>query len=308
MVHRKKYQNLAADKAPDISFSPVGAIISPFSRREPFAPFSFDEEDEASRQNDIPAPADEENSASGNYSKPVTEHIEFRESSPAEAKPHYEGHRQRLRERFLRDNGQNMPDYEFLELLLFRSIPRRDTKPIAKALLAEFGNLGNIFSANIARLREVAGCGESAAIDLKIIGAAGGRILRSDLPKRNIFTSWDKLIAYCRSMMAFEEREQFRVLFLDKKNGLIADEILQTGTIDHTPIYPRDVVKRALDLNASSIILAHNHPSGDTAPSKQDIAMTAKLQAITAAMGIIIHDHLIIGRDGYTSFREMKLL
>lgn len=221
--------------------------------------------------------------------------------------PHYEGHRQRLRQRFFSGSG-DMPDYEFLELLLFRSVPRRDTKPLAKALLAHFGNLAEIFAADIHRLQEVKGCGEAVAGDLKIIGAATARILRAELPRRDVFDSWEKLIAYCRSVMAFEVREQFRILFLDKKNGLIADEILQIGTVDHTYVYPRNAVKRALDLAASAVILLHNHPSGDPTPSRQDIAMTKKLQEVMEAMGITIHDHLIIGRNGHSSFRELDLL
>lgn len=224
------------------------------------------------------------------------------------SKHHYEGHRERLRRRFLENGGQDMPDYEFLELLLFRSQPRKDTKPLAKALLAHFGSLAEILSVDTRRLQEVKGCGETIAADLKIIGAVAARMLRSELPKRNIFTSWDKLVAYCRSVMAHENREQFRILFLDKKNGLIADKIIQTGTVDHTPVYPREVVKYALDFAASAIILVHNHPSGDPTPSRQDIAMTKKVQEMTKGMNITVHDHLIIGRNGYASLRDLNLL
>jgi len=229
-------------------------------------------------------------------------------AAPPRPKLHYEGHRQRLRERFLRGGGRDMADYEFLELLLFRSVPRRDTKPLAKALLARFGSLNGVFAANMRHLTEIEGCGEAVAADLKIIGAAAERALYSEVARRNVFQSWDKLIAYCRAAMAFEEREQFRILFLDKKNGLIREEILQTGTVDHTPVYPRDVVKRALDNAASAIILVHNHPSGDPIPSRQDILMTKQLEQLLSGMNIAIHDHLIIGRNGYSSFRELELL
>jgi len=221
---------------------------------------------------------------------------------------HYDGHRQRLRRRFLDVGEQHMEDYEFLELLLFRSQPRKDTKPLAKALLAHFGSLAEVLSVDIRRLREVKGCGESIAVDLKIIGAATARRLRSELKERNVLASWDKVIAYCRAVMAHEEREQFRVLFLDKKNGLIIDKIMQTGTVDHTPVYPRDVVQSALDFGASSIVLVHNHPSGDPTPSRQDVAMTTSLREAAASINIIIYDHLIIGRNSYTSFRELDLL
>lgn len=218
------------------------------------------------------------------------------------------GHRERLRQRYFETNGVGFPDYEFLELLLFRSIPRADTKPLAKALLKRFGNLADVLGADINLLQEVPGCGPSVARDLKILAGVSERVNRAELRKRDIFSSWDKVLAYCKAAMAHETREQFRVLFLDKKNGLIADEIQQIGTVDHTPVYPREVVRRALQLSASALILVHNHPSGDAEPSRDDIAMTHMVKDVANALGINVHDHLIIARNGYTSFRARKLL
>ncbi|MHC5307377.1 RadC family protein [Bartonella sp. LJL80] len=218
------------------------------------------------------------------------------------------GHRERLRQRYFETNGSGFADYEYLELLLFRSIPRADTKPLAKALIARFGSLADVLGAELHLLLEVPGCGPAVAGDLKIIAGIGERLNRSELRKRDIFSSWDKVLAYCKAAMAHETREQFRILFLDKKNGLIADEIQQVGTVDHTPVYPREVVRRALQLSASALILVHNHPSGDPTPSREDIAMTHTLKDVANALGIAIHDHIIIARNGYTSFRAMKLI
>lgn len=228
--------------------------------------------------------------------------------APPREKKHYEGHRERLRQRFLATDGLGLADYEFLELLLFRSIPRADTKPLAKALLAHFGTLADVLGADIRLLKEIPGCGAAVATDLKIIGATVGRANKSTLKKRDVFSSWDKIIAYCKAVMAHESREQFRILFLDKKNGLIADEIHQTGTVDHTPVYPREVVKRALELAASSIILVHNHPSGNPEPSHQDVAMTMKLMEVARSLNITILDHLIIGRNGHASLKSLNLM
>jgi len=223
-------------------------------------------------------------------------------------KKHYQGHRQRLRQRFLETGGAGLADYEFLELLLFRVIPRADTKPLAKALLARFGTLADLLGADIKLLRQVEGCGEAVALELKIIAALQGRVARSSLRNRDVFSSWDKLIDYCQSVMAHETREQFRILFLDKKNGLIADEIQNRGTVDHTPVYPREVIRRALELASSNIILVHNHPSGNSEPSEQDVVMTAKLVDIAKGLNIKILDHLIIGRNGYSSFKQLGLI
>ncbi|WP_455477567.1 RadC family protein [Bartonella sp. B41] len=221
---------------------------------------------------------------------------------------HNQGHRERLRQRYLKTKGHAFEDYEYLELLLFRTIPRANTKPIAKNLIARFGSLGDVLGANIHRLQEVQGCGPATAIDLKIISDVFGRLAHAQLSKRDIFSSWDKVLAYCKAVMAHETREQFRVLFLDKKHGLLADEIQQIGTIDHTPVYPREVISRALELSASGLILVHNHPSGDATPSQADISMTHRLKDAANALGIIIHDHLIIGRNNHSSLKALRLM
>lgn len=221
---------------------------------------------------------------------------------------HFHGHRDRLRQRF-RDSGDRaLADYELLELLLFRLIPRRDTKPIAKALLARFGSLSEVLGAPTHLLTEVKGVGDSVATDLKLVAAIAHRMLRGELKGRQVLGSWSSVIEYCRAAMAFEAREQFRVLFLDKKNALIADEVQQTGTVDHTPVYPREVVKRALELSATAIILVHNHPSGDPTPSRADIEMTKLIVETARPLGITVHDHIIIGKDGHASLKGLKLI
>ncbi|KJS18721.1 MAG: hypothetical protein VR78_04120 [Hoeflea sp. BRH_c9] len=226
-------------------------------------------------------------------------------ASPGE---HYHGHRDRLRQRF-RDSGDRaLADYELLELLLFRLIPRRDTKPIAKALLARFGSLPEVLGAPTHLLTEVKGVGDSVATDLKLVAAIAHRMLKGELKDRHVLASWTSVIEYCRAAMAFEAREQFRVLFLDKKNALIADEVQQTGTVDHTPVYPREVVKRALELSATALILVHNHPSGDPTPSRADIEMTKLIIDTARPLGITVHDHIIIGRDGHASLKGLKLI
>jgi len=234
------------------------------------------------------------------------------QSDPRDAadKPgeHFHGHRDRLRQRF-RDSGDRaLADYELLELLLFRLIPRRDTKPIAKALLARFGSLPEVLGAPTQLLTEVKGVGDSVATDLKLVAAIAHRMLKGELTGRQVLASWSSVIEYCRAAMAFEAREQFRVLFLDKKNALIADEVQQTGTVDHTPVYPREVVKRALELSATAIILVHNHPSGDPTPSRADIEMTKLIIDTARPLGITVHDHIIIGKDGHASLKGMKLI
>lgn len=226
----------------------------------------------------------------------------------ANDKPHYHGHRERLRERYATAGPDAFADYEFLELLLFRSIRRADTKPIAKALLARFGSLAEVLGAPIHLLQEVQGVGPAVALDLKMIAAAGQRIARSEIKGRQILSSWSQVVAYCRAAMAFEPREQFRILFLDKKNALIADEVQQTGTVDHTPVYPREVVRRALELSASALILAHNHPSGDPTPSRADIDMTKTIIDTAKPLGIAVHDHVIIGKGGHVSMKGLQLI
>lgn len=221
---------------------------------------------------------------------------------------HYHGHRDRLRTRY-RDHGDTaLADYELLELLLFRLIPRRDTKPIAKALLDRFGTLAGVFGAELALLQEVKGVGEAVALDLKLVATVAHRTLKSDIKGKQILASWSSVIDYCHAAMAYETREQFRILFLDKRNGLIADEVQQRGTVDHTPVYPREVVKRALELSATALILVHNHPSGDPTPSRADIDMTKTIMETAKPLGITVHDHIIIGKDGHASLRGLRLI
>ncbi|MBB4301738.1 DNA repair protein RadC [Rhodobium orientis] len=228
--------------------------------------------------------------------------------SEASARPHFHGHRQRLKQRF-RDSGpEALADYEMLELVLFRTIPRRDTKPIAKALIARFGSFAEVLTAPAARLAEVEGIGEATITDLKVVQAASERILRGQVRNKQLLTSWSEVIEYCRGTMAFSEREEFRILFLDKKNALIADELQQSGTVDHTPVYPREIVKRALEVSATAIILVHNHPSGDPTPSRADIQMTKQIVEIAKSLGIAVHDHIIVARNGHTSFRGLQLI
>jgi len=229
-------------------------------------------------------------------------------TAPATPDEHFHGHRDRLRQRF-RDSGDRaLADYELLELLLFRLIPRRDTKPIAKALLARFGSLPEVLGAPAHLLVEVKGVGDSVANELKLTAAIAHRMLKGELKGRQVLASWTSVIEYCRAAMAFEAREQFRVLFLDKKNALIADEVQQTGTVDHTPVYPREVVKRALELSATALILVHNHPSGDPTPSRADIEMTKLIIDTARPLGITVHDHIIIGKDGHASLKGLKLI
>jgi DNA repair protein RadC len=220
-----------------------------------------------------------------------------------------EGHRERARQRFLRVGGEALEDYELLELTLQMLLPRRDTKTLAKALIARFGSFSAVLSAPLPRLAEVKGLGELSRTNLKILQAVAQRYARDQVNRDEVtLNSWSALIDYCRAAMAFADREQFRVLFLDKKNKLIADEVQQTGTVDHAPVYPREVIKRALELGASSIILVHNHPSGDPSPSSADVQMTRQINDIARPLGIAIHDHIIIGKAGHASLRGLKLI
>ena len=230
------------------------------------------------------------------------------ERGPAAATPHYYGHRERLRQRFREAGADALSDYELLELLLFRVLQRRDVKPLAKALLEKFGSFAEVIAAPAPRLAEVKGLGEASITDLKIIQAAAGRLLRGAVKKRPILSSWSSVLDYCRTAQAFADREQFRVLFLDKRNQLIADELQQTGTVDHAPVYPREVVKRALELSATAIVLVHNHPSGDPTPSRADIEMTKEIVAVASPLGISVHDHIIVGKEGHASLKGLKLI
>lgn len=229
---------------------------------------------------------------------------------PEGVKPenHAAGHRQRLRERFLRGGDEAVQDYELMELVLFRAIPRRDVKPLAKDLIKTFGSFAAACAASPERLREVRGVSDAVAAELKIVAAAARLMARQKVLKKDVISSWNDLNAYVASAMAHEKREQFRVLFLDKKNVLIADEVQQTGTVDHTPVYPREVVKRALELGASAIILVHNHPSGDPTPSKADREMTRQIVDAAAPLGVRVHDHLVVGKERTASFRSLGLL
>ena len=220
----------------------------------------------------------------------------------------HQGHRQRLRERFLNGGADAMPDYELLELVLFTALPRVNTKPLAKRLIAKFGSFAEVVAASPDRLREVDGVGDRVVTDLKVIQAAAERLARGNVRGRTVLSSWSALIDYCRTAMAFADKEQFRILFLDKRNSLISDEVQQTGTVDHTPVYPREVIKRALELSATAIILVHNHPSGDPTPSRADIAMTKTIIDIAKPLGVTVHDHVIVGRDGHASLRGLKLI
>ncbi|MES1200701.1 MAG: DNA repair protein RadC [Pseudomonadota bacterium] len=229
-------------------------------------------------------------------------------AKPEPAKPHYHDHRSRLRERFEQAGPDGLADYELLELLLFRIIPRRDTKPLAKALIARFGDLSAVLAAEPQRIAEVEGAGPAVAADLKVVQAVLERAGRAELKQRTVISSWSQLLNYCRMSMAHAPREQFRVLFLDVKNQLIADEVLNEGTVDHAPVYPREVARRALELSAASVILVHNHPSGDPTPSKADVQITREIVAAAGAVGVKVHDHLVIGRSGAASFKTLGLL
>ena len=218
------------------------------------------------------------------------------------------GHRERLRARFLKGGADAMPDYELLELTLFAAIPRRETKPLAKALMARFGSFAEVIAAPRARLMDVPGVGETVANHLKIVEAAAQRLAKTQVMGRPALSSWSALLDYCTAAMARSDKEEFPVLFLDRKNVLIADEVQNKGTVDHAPVYPREVIKRALELSASCLILVHNHPSGDPTPSKADIAMTREIVTAANALGIAVHDHLVIGRAGHSSFKSLGLL
>ena len=223
-------------------------------------------------------------------------------------KPHYLGHRERLRRRFRDAGADSLPDYELLELILFRAAPRRDTKPLAKALIARFGTFAEALNAPEELLREVPGIGEAAITELKLVRAAALRLVRGEVLERPVLSSWAQVLDYCRASMGFASKEQFRILFLDKRNQIIADEVQQTGTVDHTPVSVREVVKRALELSATAIVLVHNHPSGDPTPSRADIEMTKQIVAAGKPLGVLVHDHIIVGKKGHASFRGLGLI
>lgn len=230
---------------------------------------------------------------------------------PPSARPlpsYLRDHRKRLRERFLEGGAGAVPDYELLELVLFRAIPRRDVKPLARRLIEAFGDFNAVISAAPARLQDVEGVGESVVCELKVVEAAAHRLARARVMRRHVLSGWDALLDYCHTVMSHRETEHFRILFLDRKNVLVADEEQARGTVDHVPVYPREVVKRALELNASALIIVHNHPSGDPTPSRADIDMTTRIEAAAQALGLVLHDHLVIGRSLELSFRAEGLL
>ena len=241
-------------------------------------------------------------------SKPKSEPTSKPPEDTSDEKPHYHGHRERLRERFYSAGADALSDYELLEMALFAAIPRRDTKPLAKALLKTFGSFAEVVHAPEARLREIDGIKDASVNQLKLIAAAASRIAKGEIKRSVALSSWNEVIGYCRSSMAFADKEQFRLLFLDKRNQLIADEVQQTGTVDHTPVYPREVIKRALELSATALILVHNHPSGDPSPSQADIQMTKAIIEIAKPLGIAVHDHIIVGKNGHASLRGMRLI
>ncbi|HXP74653.1 MAG TPA: DNA repair protein RadC [Stellaceae bacterium] len=223
-------------------------------------------------------------------------------------KPHYLGHRERLRRRLLDGGTEGLPDYELLEFLLFAAQPRGDMKPLAKALIERFGSLAAVLSARPDSLQAVRGMGEASIAALKAVREAGLRLVRAEITNRPVLSSWKQLLDYCTATAGFAEIEEFHLLFLDRKNALIADERQQQGTIDHTPVYPREVVKRALELGASALIMVHNHPSGDPTPSKADIEMTREVQKAAAVLGVTLHDHVILGRGRHTSLKSLGLI
>jgi DNA repair protein RadC len=234
------------------------------------------------------------------------EMLEELEEEPAAS--HHEGHRDRLRQRFIKSGAGAFEDYELLEMVLFACIPRKDVKPLAKQLLTRFGSIGGVMGAGLEDLKRVKGLSENSAVMLKTLHALTQRMLYEEIEKKPVLSSWAKLIDYCTVAMAHEKREHFRVMFLNRKNQLIADEVKQVGTVDHVPVYPREIIKRALELGATALILVHNHPSGDPTPSDGDIEMTKEIIKAAKALELVVHDHIIIGKSGHVSFKAMGLL
>jgi DNA repair protein RadC len=229
-------------------------------------------------------------------------------TAAAKETPHYHGHRDRLRQRFVESGPEALQDYELLELVLFMAIPRRDVKPLAKDLLKKFGGLPEVMNAPISALVEIDGISETTAIAIKAITATAHRSLKAEIMKKPVLNSWTRLMDYCQATMAHETIEHFRILFLNKKNEMIADEIQQSGTVDHTSAYPREIMKRALDLGATALILVHNHPSGDPSPSQTDVDMTRAIIRAAEPFNVIIHDHIIVSKHGYASFKNLGLI
>ena len=224
------------------------------------------------------------------------------------SQPHYVGHRARLRERFLKSGAEALADYELLEMILFLALPRRDVKPLAKALLERFGSFSRVLQADASEIGSVKGAGETVAVALNSVHAASLRLMQDELMDQTIFSNWSALLKYCKARMGSEKPESFRLLFLNRKNVLIADEEQQRGTVDDTPVYTREVIHRALELGATAFVMVHNHPSGDPTPSKADIELTREIKEAADKLGITLHDHIVVARRGATSFKEMGLL
>ncbi len=277
-----------ANEAPASEAAPALPLTA--SSAEIFAPVSAT--DDAPRLNGPPS----------DLPVPTTLH------APRSEPDHRLGHRDRLRKRLREAGATAVADYELLEMTLFRAIPRRDTKPLAKTLLKEFGSLAGVINAPEARLRQVKGVGDAVVSEFRLMGAVSRAVLREAIEERPILSSWEAVLDYARAHIAFSNVEHFHVLFLDKKNRLIRDEIQQTGTVDHTPVYPREVVRRAIELDATALVLVHNHPSGDTTPSRADVAMTKTVIEVARPLGIAVHDHVIVGRQGHASMKGMRLI
>ncbi len=222
--------------------------------------------------------------------------------------PHYLGHRARLRARFLESGGEHLPDYELLEILLFAARPRGDVKPLAKRLMKTFGSFSKVIYASEHELRQIDDVGDAVITTLKATRVSAQRLVKSEIANMPVIQSWSALLDYCKLAMGKSPVEEFRVLFLNHRHALIADEIMQRGTVNHTPVYPREIVKRALELSAAAIILLHNHPSGDPTPSKADIDITVKIVEAALTVGITVHDHVIITDGGHYSFKSFGLI
>ena len=238
----------------------------------------------------------------------MTDTLFPQEKKTKKDEPHYKGHRQRLRERFVQGGANALQDYELLELILFMAIPRKDVKPIAKDLIKQLGGLPEIMAAPLDQLAKVDGISENVAIAIQSVSATAQRMLKQDIQKKPVLNNWTRLMDYCQATMAHETREHFRILFLNKKNEMIADEIQGSGTVDHTPAYPREIMKRALELGSTALILIHNHPSGDPKPSQADVDVTRQIINAAETFSIVIHDHIIISRNGYSSMKNMGLM
>lgn len=240
---------------------------------------------------------------------PLVLQLDTAETDPGATTVHgADGHRARMRDRLLKAGADALADHEMLEMVLFLALPRRDTKPIARALMARFGSFRAVISASVQEMLKTQGLGEAGAAALKTVHAAAVRLVRSNVLGQPVLASWDRLMDYLNAVMAHEPTEQVRVLFLDNRNRLLGDEVLGRGTVNHAPVYPREIVRRALDLHAVGFILVHNHPSGDPSPSREDVAMTREIQQAAATLGIALHDHIIIGAGSWISFRTQGLI